>query len=529
MKRFAQLFRQLDQTTKTNAKIKALTDYFSMAPDTDKMWVIALFSHRRPRRTVKTTLLRIWAAEYAEIPEWLFLESYDMVGDLAETIALVIPEPQSQNKWTLSEAIQEIQQLKDESEENKKERILDAWKSMTKDERFLFNKLITGGFRIGVSQKTVAKALAKVLQIEENAVAHRMMGNWSPDTSTFRELFLEHNYLDDLSKPYPFYLTYALDTQVEALGKPTEWIAERKWDGIRGQLICRQGQLFLWSRGEELVTDKYPELKVLTHYLSEDVVLDGEILPYKDGRPMSFYELQKRIGRKTVSKQTMKNIPVIFKCYDIMEYRGEDIRKNPIEYRRQILKKIIYNTNQSVLQLSQSLQWSTWEELAEIRAHSRAFQSEGIMLKHKQSSYKSGRKKGEWWKWKIDPLTIDAVMIYAQRGHGRRASLYTDFTFGVWNGAQLIPFTKAYSGLTDTEFHEVNRFIRSNTLERYGPVRVVKPELVFEIAFEGINASNRHKSGVALRFPRMKRWRKDKPKHEANTLDDLKAMLAQYG
>ena len=530
MKRFASLFRELDQTTKTNAKLKALVRYFHEAPDSDKMWTIALFSHRRPRRTVNTTLLRTWAAEHAGIPEWLFYASYDMVGDLAETISLITPKNQKESQHSLTHWIDYIKQLKDVDEATKRARIIAAWNQLSTDEVFLFNKLITGGFRIGVSQKMTAKALASVLEMEESSVAHRMMGNWTPDTITFEELFLAENALDDVSKPYPFFLAYALEGDVESLGLPSEWLAERKWDGIRAQMVYRNGELFVWSRGEELVTEKYPELMMLQHFLPTDVVLDGEIMPFKDGRPLSFYELQKRIGRKTVSKKTLTEVPIVFRSYDLMEYEGEDMREQPIQLRRQLLEEIVEQTNQpGILQLSQRVRFDTWDELKTIRLSSREHHCEGLMLKHIDSPYLSGRKRGHWWKWKIDPLVIDAVMIYAQRGHGRRASLFTDFTFGVWKDQQLIPFTKAYSGLTDAEFREINRFIRANTLERYGPVSVVKPELVFEIAFEGINASTRHKSGVALRFPRMKRWRKDKPKEEANTLDDLKAMLEEYG
>lgn len=530
MKQFARLFRELDQTTKTNAKLQALVQYFNHAPDQDKMWTIALFSHRRPRRTVNTTLLRNWAASFANIPEWLFNESYDMVGDLAETIALITPKPTMYSDQTLTYWINYIQDLKELEEKDKKTKITEAWQRMTTDEVFLFNKLITGGFRIGVSQKMTAKAMAKVLALEESAIAHRMMGNWTPDTTSFDDLFRSENVLDDISKPYPFFLAYALEGNVESLGSPDEWIAEKKWDGIRGQLIHRKGELFVWSRGEELVTNKYPELEMLKHFLPDGVVLDGEIMAFKDGKPLSFYKLQKRIGRKAVSKKTLQEIPVVFRSYDLLEYAGKDLRGVPIQERRPLLEKVIADTNQpTILQISQIVNFHTWDDLKKIRESSRQHHCEGIMLKHKDSIYQAGRKRGSWWKWKIDPLAIDAVLIYAQRGHGRRASLYTDFTFGVWKGDQLIPFTKAYSGLTDAEFREVNQFIRSNTLERFGPVCVVKPELVFEIAFEGINASNRHKSGVSLRFPRMKRWRKDKPKQEANRLEDLKDMLKLFG
>ena len=528
MKGFAQLFRQIDQTTKTTAKINALVEYFRTAESADKVWAIALFSHRRPKRTVNTTLLRQWSAETGGLPLWLFEESYHIVGDLAETIALITPKPSGTSEKTLTDWINIIINLRDQEESYKKEVITKAWSELNQDERFLFNKLITGGFRVGVSQKTIIKALAKYSEIEESKITHRLMGNWDPSTVTFQELVIDANPNEDASKPYPFYLAYALDVDFEQLGNPNEWSAERKWDGIRGQLILRGGEYYLWSRGEELVSEKFPELEILKTKVDSDVVIDGEILPYRDGRPLSFNTLQTRIGRKNVTKKHLQDAPVIIMAYDLLEYAGEDIREHSLEERRTLLASVVDSADSERLIMSENVIFETWEQLTEERAQSRAHLAEGIMLKHKNSPYKSGRKRGDWWKWKVDPLTIDAVMLYAQRGHGRRANLYTDFTFAVWDDEKLVPFTKAYSGLTDVEFKEITQWVKKNTKERFGPVCSVHPELVFEVAFEGIAKSSRHKSGIALRFPRIKRWRRDKPKEEANTLADLKSILQTY-
>ncbi len=529
MRGFAQLFKQLDQTTKTTAKISALVEYFSTAEDKDKVWAIALFSHRRPKRTVTTTLLREWSAELGDLPLWLFEESYHIVGDLAETIALITPQATKVSEKSLSEWIDIIMRLKDEDEAVKKSTIIEAWSSLNQDERFLFNKLITGGFRVGISQKSIIKALSKYSGIEESKITHRLMGTWDPTTITFEELVLASNPTEDLSKPYPFYLAYALDIDIDQLGDPEAWSAERKWDGIRGQLILRGGAYYLWSRGEELVSEKFPELAFLKDKIDKDIVIDGEILPYRDGLPLNFNTLQTRIGRKNVTKKHLLDAPVIIMAYDLLEYDGEDIREKPLRIRRSLLKETVQNIDSDRLLLSEEVKFDSWDELSIERDRSREFLSEGIMLKHKSSPYKSGRKKGDWWKWKVDPLTIDAVMIYAQRGHGRRANLYSDFTFAVADGDRLVPFTKAYSGLKDTEFKEITQWVKKNTRERFGPVSSVNPELVFEIAFEGIAKSTRHKSGVALRFPRIKRWRKDKPKEEINTLEDLNNILANFG
>lgn len=526
MRLFTEMYLRIDRTTSTNQKVQALADYLNVAPQNDRLWAIALFTHKRPRRTVSTTLLRSWAAELAELPLWLFEESYHIVGDLAETIALVLPPPTDQIDKSLTQYIHDINVLKDRSEKEKKEFILGSWSQLDRDQRFIFNKLITGGFRIGVSQKSVVKALSALTDIDENAIAHRLMGSWHPDDITFEDLILNPKAEDNLSKPYPFYLAYSLEKSPDSLGDIEEWQAEWKWDGVRGQLIKRQGKVFLWSRGEELVTDQFPEFdKILLSQL-DGFVIDGEIVVMKNGQIQSFNQLQKRIGRKKVAKKHLDEAPVSMIAYDLLEYNNQDIRIRSMKDRRDLLKEVIADLNQpNLLSISPIIEATTWQELTDIRKLSRERDAEGLMLKHKNAVYRSGRKKGDWWKWKVDPMTIDAVMIYAQRGHGRRANLYTDFTFGVWDRDQLIPFAKAYSGLTDVEFKKVTQFVKKNTEERFGPVSRVKPELVFELAFEGIAESKRHKSGVALRFPRIKRWRLDKPATEANTLTDLKSFL----
>ncbi|MEO0703387.1 MAG: ATP-dependent DNA ligase [Pseudomonadota bacterium] len=530
MKRFAALFTALDQTTKTNAKVAALADYFTDAPDDDRLWTIALLSGRRPKRTITTTRLREWAAERAGIPLWLFEEAYPIVGDLAETIALVLPAPLTTSDESLTHWITEIRAWGTLEESDRKPRILAAWNALETTERFVFNKLITGGFRMGLSQKLMTRALSKATGIEEPTLAHRLMGDWSPDTITYHALIEAPDPSADLSKPYPFYLAYQLDSAPEDLGLPEDWAAEHKWDGIRGQLIVRGGSHFLWSRGEELMTDRFPELAAARDFLPDGTVIDGEVLAWADDAPLPFNALQKRIGRKTVPKKLLSEAPVILQAYDLLEDAGEDIRAQPYATRRARLEKIVNATPpECPIGLSPLITFPTWDSLAATRATSRDLGAEGIMLKRRDAPYRDGRKKGDWWKWKVEPLVIDAVMIYAQSGHGRRANLFTDFTFAVWNGNELVPFTKAYSGLTDAEFRDITAWVRKNTQQRFGPVRQVTPHHVFEIAFEGIQESPRHKSGVALRFPRMSRWRRDKPLDEANTLDDLKAMLAAYG
>jgi DNA ligase 1 len=528
---FAELVAELSTSTKTNDKLQSLIDYFATAPDADKVWVIAIFSGRRPRRAVNSRLMREWCIEIVGIPEWLFDESYHTVGDLSETLALLLPESKNSNQINedLSHYLREFISIEKQDESVKKKFIVESWKSMNQDERFVFNKLITGSFRIGVSQKTIVNALAKTVDLSASVIAHRISGNWDPDTTTFNELLSESASIADFSKPYPFYLAYAIDGEVETLGETNLWQAEWKWDGIRGQIIKRNNEIFVWSRGEELMTDKFPEYFILKDLLPDGVVLDGEIIPAVDGKPLPFSVLQTRIGRKNVAKKQLQEAPISFFAYDLLEYNYEDWRDKPLTERRKKLEEIMLPIENNAIHISEIIQFDSWNDLAGLRKNSRQMNSEGIMLKRKDSVYKVGRKRGDWWKWKIDPLTIDCVMVYAQKGSGRRSNLYTDYTFAVRDGDQLVTFTKAYSGLTDKEFAQIDSFVKRNSIEKFGPVRTVKPELVFEIAFEGIAASNRHKSGVALRFPRMNRWRKDKKAEDINTIDDLREMLRTYG
>ncbi|UZD23570.1 ATP-dependent DNA ligase [Algoriphagus halophytocola] len=530
MKRFASLIEELDSTTKTNQKVAALARYFEQADEQDKLWTIAILSHRRPPRPVNTTLLRQYAAELAEIPLWLFEDSYHIVGDLAESIALIIPQDEHLSDQSLSEILEELILLKAKPEEEKKAYVQGMWLQLDYYARFVFTKLLTGSFRIGISQKLMTKALSKVTAVPEDELAYRLMGEWSPGTSSFEELIFGRNEQAYVSKPYPFYLAYALEDELEALGEVSEWAIEHKWDGIRGQVICRKSELFIWSRGDELVTDKYPEISSLEDFLPDGTVIDGEILPFIDGQIGLFNDLQTRIGRKNLSKSILAKVPVIFKSYDLLEFQGNDIRTLSYSERRKLLEGLVTKTNHPVLQLSAQISPNSWQEVVEERALARERRSEGLMLKRKSAAYRVGRKKGDWWKWKTDPLSIDAVLTYAMRGHGRRTNLFTDYTFGLWerneNGEkELVTFAKAYSGLTDKEFAQVDNIIKRTTLERFGPVRSVEPTLVFELAFEGIAFSKRHKSGVAVRFPRIVRWRKDKSIYDADTLDDLKALI----
>lgn len=532
MKAFAALFTTLDQTTKTSLKTAAMAEYFRTAPEDDRLWAIALLSGRRPKRTITTTKLRAWAAERADIPLWLFEACYPVVGDLSETIALVLPAPSTTIEKSLSAWIATLRALDAADEDTRKAAILEAWDGLPPIQRFVFNKLITGGWRMGVSQKLMTRALAQATGIEEAELTHRLMGDWSPDTVTWESLIEAPDPTADLSRPYPFYLAYQLEGEPHEQGPVSDWLAERKWDGIRGQLILRGAAHYLWSRGEELMTDRFPEFAQLVDFLPPGTVIDGEVLAYDRiaEAPLSFKKLQPRIGRKTVPKKLLLDAPCIVMAYDLLEWRGEDLRQEPLATRRGILEGALSDLHpDQPIRLSPRVPAETWEDLRDARAVSRDIGAEGLMLKRLNAPYLAGRKKGDWWKWKVDPLTIDAVMIYAQAGSGRRATLYTDFTFAVWNGPDLVPFTKAYSGLTDKEFREITAWVRKNTTDRFGPVRAVTPHHVLEIAFEGIQASPRHKSGVALRFPRMLRWRRDKPVEEANTLDDLNAMLAQYG
>ena len=525
MKTFAQLITSLESTNKTNAKIDAMVHYLQTAPENDKLWFLALFTGKRPKRPVNTNLLKLWALEITQLPEWLFLESYSSVGDLGETLSLILPPPENEIDKSLSQWMSELIDLKDKTEEEKRVYVIESWNGLDYTERFIFNKLIGGSFRIGVSKKLLINALSKYSEIDSSQLMHSIMGKWNVEETNFEDLISGTNINPDNSKPYPFCLAYPIEKEIHELGNPEDWQAEYKWDGIRGQLIKRNKEIFLWSRGEELVTPQFPELVSALENMEGDFVLDGEILGVVDNQVLNFNELQKRLNRKTITAKMLKEIPVKSFVYDILEFNGEDLREKPLSERRAILEKLINENPHENIKLSEIIQFKNWEELTEIRSNSRENNSEGLMLKQKNSHYHSGRKKGDWWKWKVDALTIDAVLIYAQKGSGRRSGYYTDYTFAVKKEDQLVTIAKAYSGLTDKEIMEVSKFVTKNSLEKFGPVRTVKPELVFEIAFEGIGYSNRHKSGVALRFPRIVRWRRDKKVDEIDDIEEVKKLI----
>lgn len=637
MKRFAQLFRELDQTTRTSEKVAALKSYFTEAPPKDAVWVLHFLMGKRGKRPIKTTHMRSWVAEATGYPEWMVEECYDTVGDLAETLSLLMnaadggPPSGSDESIPFAQLIEtRIIPLSDASESDQRELFVSTLRSLEQTECFLFLKLLTGGFRMGVSKTLVIRALAGSAGLSSAVMQHRLMGKWEPTAEDFRRLLNVGQSGRDPAQPYPFYLASPIEQNTAPITDPSAWQAEWKWDGIRAQLIRRASQTILWSRGEEIITPGYPEIELTSRALQDGTVLDGELLAWRNGRPLSFNELQKRLGRKTVSRKVQMATPVVFMAYDILEHNGEDQRKHPLSSRRGLLETVISEAGEQfselaqelfppeemqgelfaldsngalvevsenepsgktggapltlnpsprgeggtgeadelegrhfrrpvgargdrsvavlipgtkadspishtparvspketfALMLSPSIRAETMDELAARQKCAREMHAEGLMLKRLSSVYGVGRERGVWWKWKVDPYTIDAVMIAAQPGHGRRAGLFTDYTFGIWKDGELLSFAKAYSGLTDAEIQEIDKWVRAHTIGRHGPVRTVKPELVFELAFEGIQESKRHKSGLALRFPRIARWRKDKPAVEADRMEALHALL----
>jgi DNA ligase-1 len=530
LQHFARLYAELDATTSTRTKVEAMERYFRAAPPRDAAWALYFLAGNKPRQIVPVRLLARLAVEEAGIPDWLFDESYLAVGDLAETIAHVLPGGATGAAATLAEWVEErLLPLRGADEADVRARLPALWRSLDANGRLVMNKLITGAFRVGVSKLLVQRAVASVAGLEPRVVAERMAGAWQPTPERYLALVAADATTAQLGQPYPFLLAHPLQDAPATLGAPADWMAEWKWDGIRGQLILREGHTFVWSRGEELVTERFPELERAGAKLPDGTVLDGEILAWSGDGALPFARLQQRIGRKRLTAKVLAEAPVAFLAYALLELEATDIRDRPLEVRRQALTAVVNYAADPALRLSPVVGAATWDALAALRSQSRGRGVEGLMLKRRDSPYGVGRTRGDWWKWKIDPYSVDAVLVYAQRGHGRRASLYTDYTFAVWDGAALVPFAKAYSGLTDAEIREVDAFIRRNTVEKFGPVRSVKPELVFEIGFEGIQRSPRHKSGIAVRFPRMLRMRRDKPLHEADTLDSLRALMPASG
>jgi DNA ligase-1 len=526
MKAFARLFTAIDETTRTNEKVDAMAAYFAEADPADAAWAVYFLGGGRPKRLIPVRRLAHWAMEEANIPDWLFEDSYEAVGDLAETVALLLPDsPGGEDRALATWMSDYVLPLAAQHEDAQRATVVGAWRELAGTERFLFNKLITGGFRVGVSQQLVVRALSRASGVDEGAIAHRLAGAWQPTSVAFQRLLAAETDDADVSRPYPFYLAYALEDELEALGPSDEWQAEWKWDGIRAQVIRRDGTTFIWSRGEELITERFPELAAAAEFLPDGTVLDGEIMPWKDGGPLPFAQLQRRIGRKSLGAKILAEVPVVLVTYDLLEAHGRDLRGERLSERRAKLEVLLASARASALVPSPVVALASWDDARAAYARAREMSAEGLMLKRRDGVYGVGRRKGGWWKWKVQPYSIDAVMIYAQAGHGRRASLHTDYTFGVWDNGQLVPFAKAYSGLTDAELRELDAWIRRNTTEKFGPVRAVVPTHVFELGFEGIQASSRHKSGVAVRFPRILRWRTDKRAEDADTLDTLRALM----
>lgn len=540
MRAFTQLFFALDQTNKTSVKLQCLRDYFANASEEDAAWALFFLMGQRIKRLVKMSDLKQWATQYSAFPDWMLAECYDHVGDLAETLAL-LTHGDSDRDCTNSPMeeglsafiVHALMPLRGLEPEIQGERIVALWDHMDESMCLVFNKLLTGGFRIGVSKTLVIRALAENAGLDPAVMAHQLMGQWEPSAEHFRALLNTDPAQREVGKPFPFCLAYPLEIEEgEALdlvlGSSQEWQFEPKWDGIRAQMIYRSGQCILWSRGEQLLNEQVPEIPEAIQSCEQSFVLDGELLAWdleKDS-VQSFSDLQMRLGRKKVSAEIQRRVPVIFMAYDLLEQNGSDIRSMGTFERRKRLENLTLSLDCSLLRLSPILDASLgWEAMALERMQSREKSVEGLMLKHGQAAYTAGRKKGVWWKWKVEPYTADAVLVYAQQGHGRRAGVFSDYTFSIWKGEELVPFCKAYSGLSDAEMQSVDRWIRSNTVSRHGPVRVVKPDLVFEIAFEGVQDSTRHKSGIAVRFPRIHRWRKDKLPKEADSLETIRALL----
>ena len=552
MKAFAALYRELDATTSSLAKQAALQRYLLDAAPEDAAWAVYFLAGGKPRQLVPTKTLRALAQEAAGLPEWLFDESYEAVGDLAETIALLLPPPTEQHDLGLAVWVEQhllpLRALGQAAPETLATTLQAQWRQLAVDERLVYFKLMTGSFRVGVSRLQVTQALAAVAGIDAKRVAQRLMGythiSGQPTADDYAALISPESIGEQNQKtsgqPYPFFLAHPFNVAVDQfdalLGPPSQWLVEWKWDGIRAQVVRRAGQSWVWSRGEELVTDRFPELQAMADALPDGTVLDGEIVVWRGDSVQPFADLQTRIGRKTLGAKILKDMPVVLLAYDLLEWQGHDLRGEPQSLRRAHLDTLLEDMNHPTLRASPLLQGDSWEDLARQREAARGLGVEGMMLKAHSAHYGVGRTKdvGVWWKWKIDPLSIDAVLIYAQRGHGRRASLYSDYTFAVWDRPleaggegprQLVPFAKAYSGLTDAEMARVDAIVRKTTVESFGPVRSVTPTLVFELGFEGIARSKRHKSGIAVRFPRMLRWREDKPVDEADSLQTLSALL----
>ncbi len=528
MMRFAELYSRLDATTKTNEKIAAIANYLATVDAADAAWAVYFLSGNKLRQLVPTKHLRGWATEQAGIDAWLFDECYQTVGDLAETLALVVPPGVLSQTHTLREWLEgRLLPLRSQDEPEQRDSVLAIWRETPAEVRLVIMKLITGAFRVGVSRQLVTRAIATQFNLASDVVAHRLMGDCKPTPEFFLRVTAAPNNETLPSTTYPFCLAHPIepDKGPESLGNIDEYLAEWKWDGIRGQVIRREGQTFVWSRGEDLMENRWPEIESAAALLPDGTVVDGEILASLDGQVLPFAALQRRIGRKTIGKKLLTEVPVVFYAFDLLEHEGCDIRQEPLMWRRAKLEALLSAPSHPHLRATECLPGNSWQDWQSVRLTSREHNAEGLMLKRKDANYDVGRVRGTWWKWKVAPYTIDAVLLYAQKGHGKRAGLFTDYTFALWDDGKLVPFAKAYSGLDDAEIRQVDRFVREHTTEAFGPVRSVTPKLVMELAFEGLQRSTRHKSGIATRFPRIARWRHDKQPEDANTLSELLELL----
>ena len=558
MKAFGALYAELDASTSTLHKVGALERYLRSAAPADAAWAVYVLAGGKPRQAVPSRVLRDAAREAAGLPEWLFEESYLAVGDLAETIAHLLPPPDTVEDAGLATWMADrLPALRGVAAEEARAALRRWWSALDWNGRFVLCKLITGALRVGVSRLLVQRAIARVAGLDEKLVAQRMIGytdaRAAPDAARYLALLAPADAAAShgapAGHPYPFFLAHPLQQPPAALGAPADWLVEWKWDGIRAQLVMRGGGTWLWSRGEELVTERFPEVERAARAFAsavapdgEGLVLDGEVLAWDAPaqRPLPFSALQTRVTRRTLTPAVLRAAPAAFVAYDLLEWRGEDWRGRPQAERRARLESLLAASPVPGLVLSPRVVGDDWEALAALRTQSRERGVEGFMLKRLGCTYGVGRTRtegGDWWKWKVDPFSVDAVLVYAQRGHGRRASLYTDYTFAVWDRAAdadragpaeprvLLPFAKAYSGLSDEEIRRVDAVVRRTTVERFGPVRSVTPTLVFELGFEGISRSPRHRSGIAVRFPRMLRWRIDKRVEDADTIEALHALL----
>ena len=553
MKRFTDLYGRLDATTKTSEKEALLVDYFRAVPPGDGAVAVRILSGGRQSRAVSTALLRTWAAEVAGIPDWLVEECYAHVGDLAETLALVLPEPVASPptaaamEWGgLADCLRgTVDSIRAEGDEGQKRAMVEEiWRGLGPAERIVWHKFLTGGLRVGVSRTLVARALAVVAGVEPAEMLERLIAARLEGAEDYLEL-LDPTANTTSRRPYPFFLAAPLDEPPAGLGDVVGWQVEWKWDGVRAQLVCRGGETALWTRGEEIVGERFPEVIAAAERLPDGTVLDGELLVVRGGRQLGFDQLSKRLHRKAPTRRDTAELPVAFLAYDLLEAGGVDLRAEPLGQRRRQLETLAAALGWPVFEpplvgdplpspardsvpflLSPLLAPADWDAVVTARTTARDRGVEGVMLKRRDGAYGVGRTRGEWWKWKIEPLEIDAVLIGAVAGHGRRAGLHTDYTFGVWHDGRLVKIANAYSGLNDEELTEIDRIIRATTLEKKGPWRGVTATLVMELAFERVAESTRHASGVAVRFPRIVRWRKDKSPAEAGTLADLRALVA---